>query len=140
WVAAARVLVRLDVDGRPEALDWRSEPAEVELRAVKPAPVGRRVLHVIGKIGEGAGGASTVDGPDGLGVARRRRVEHGAPVRTAVAAADALRVTGLLAVVIRADHIDRVGQSGRRVDVLVVPALARAEIDRRIVRARRYVL
>src|SRR5207253_11127143 len=54
-----------------------------------------------------------------------------------VAAADALRVAWDRAVVVRADDVDGVGQAGRRVDVLVVPALACAEIIRRVVRARR---
>ena len=58
-------------------------------------------------------------------------------VRAAVAAADALRVARQLAVLEGADHVDRVRQAGRRVDVLVVPALRRAEVVRREVRARR---
>ena len=73
---------------------------------------------------------------EGVGIAGRRRVDDRAAVRAAVPAAHALRVARNLAVVVRADHVDGVGQAGRRVDVFVVPALARAEVIRRVVRAR----
>ena len=92
---------------------------------------------VVGEVGERAVQAAVPAAarPDH----RPCRVDHGAAVRAAVAAADAVRVTRLLAVLVRADHVDRVGQARRRVDVLVVPALAGAEVDRGVVRARRRV-
>src|SRR5256885_9123998 len=40
------------------------------------------------------------------------------------------------AVLVRPDHIDRVGQARRRVDVGVVPALAGTEVERCVVGAR----
>src|SRR5262249_22747392 len=71
----------------------------------------------------------------GIGVTRRCRVQDAPTVRSAVPAADALGVTRQFTVVIRAEDVDCIGQSGRRIDILVVPTLPRAEVVGRVVGA-----
>src|SRR4029450_8536548 len=83
------------------------------------------VTRVVRQVGEGP-----EVGPRAVRIARSGRVEDAAPVRAAVAAADALRVARQLAVLEGADHVHAVRQTLRRVDVLVVPALRPAEVVR----------
>src|SRR5207247_2476539 len=76
-----RVLVRVDVVRSPKACEpWRYRAEGFFKGRAEAAPAGRRVLHVIGKVGEGAGGGSAAGGRNGLGIARCRRAQHGAPV------------------------------------------------------------
>ena len=121
-----RVLVGMDAVRSPSR-------RPVDVRLVR-APRRRRVLRVVRQVGERSHVRSA-----SVRIARGVRVEHLAAVRAAVSAADALRVARLLAVLVGADHVDRVGHAGRRVDVLVVPALRPAEVDRREVRVRAVV-
>ena len=97
----------------------------------------RRVIdrRVVREVAEGAhvGGA----GGGAIGIARCVRVEDFAAVGAAVAAADAVRVARLLAVLVRTDDVHRVGHPGRRVDLLVIPALRPAEVVRCEVRIAR---
>src|SRR5205085_5622754 len=98
------------------------------------APARGLVLHVVGQVGEGA--VHRVAGRRGVRITGGRRVDDRAAVRAAAPATDALRVARELVVVVRADHVHRVGQAGRRVDVLVVPALRGADVVRRVVGTR----
>ena len=75
--------------------------------------------------------------PGSVRIACHVGVEHLAPVRAAVAAADAVRVARLLAVQVGADHVNGVRHPRRRVDLLVVPALPGAEGVRGEVRVAR---
>src|SRR5439155_19685933 len=107
---------------------------ELAIGAERAPGRGRVVLCVERQVGErpihrGARGG-------GIRVACRVRVEDAAAVRAAVPAADAFRVTWKLAVLERAEDVDRIGQTGRGVNVLVVPTLPRAEVKRGVVGAR----
>ena len=128
------VLVGVDAVGRPQAREGGCDATESSFRVgAQAAPIGRLVLSVERQIGERAIGGGARG--RGVWIACRRRVDDRTPVGAAVAAADALRVAGKFTVVVRADDVHGVGQSGRRINVLVVPALAGARVDGRVVGA-----